>query len=320
MKLYKLYKPKFTDIIKKILLIEFVLLFSMASSFLILAFINEQEENPDTGAEQRQLVENFKLLKYFLYLDLEDYAAHPPTETEATAVANPLIGDLLKLHTAEILFQAAKDKVPPALFKSIDTKYDFIADRKRELYLKYLYAKKNYPAFIELFDEKPLDNSGVSPKIDRETRLQLIHSLLKTNNRDRAFNIFRELFETTAVKHFKRFIPGKELTYFISLLNHDDWYKKFYFLVENNRFQEFSTEKQYVAAPSLTAVIDAEFLYRRGKYSQALAALKPVNSGRLLNHKKKLLIKIDLRQDNFKNIAAKVDELKNEKEIYEKLL
>lgn len=316
----KLYKPKFNNIIKKILFVELILLFSLASSFLILAFMEEKEENPDTDAELNYLVENFRSLKSFLYLDLENYAASPPTETAATNIANPLITALLKLKTAETLPQEGKDKNLPALLKDIDTKYDFIADRKRELYLKYLYDKKSYQAFIELFDEKPLDDSGASQKIARDTKLQLIHSLLKTNNRDRAFNIFRELFETTAVKHFKKFIPGKELTYFLSQLNHDDWYKKFYFLVENNRSQEFSTEKKYVAAPSLTDLIDAEFYYRRRKYGQALAALKQVNTGRLLSHKKKLIIKIDLRQDNYDNILAKVDELKNEKEIYSRLL
>ena len=304
-----------TKMVRKILFVEMVFIFSAAASLLILTFLQDRDGN--SADTQGYLFKNFRIVNFFLKLDLQNRAVPGEVEAEAAGSVNPLIKNILQLKTAETLFKEGKRDSMPALLDNINTKYGFINRRKRELYLKFLYAKKRYRDFVTYFDSPP---GGSREIIALETQLLLINSLSKTANQARAFNIFKELFKTNNLNFFRKFISWKELRSFLSQLTYNDWYRKFFFLVEKNDYREFLTEKKYIAAPTLTRLIDAEFYYRRKQYTRALRSLEKVTTKRLLNHKRKLVIKINLRQDNFDNILEEVEELKKDEEIYAGLL
>ncbi|MFC2155911.1 transglycosylase SLT domain-containing protein [Acidobacteriota bacterium] len=308
---------RYTTIVNKILFIEMIFVFSAAASFLILTFLKAADGGKNSLDNPKYLFKNFRIVNYFLKLDLQSQAVPVKVETEPAGSDNPLIKNILQLKTAETLFKEGKRDSIPALLDNINTKYRFINRRKRELYLKFLYAKKRYRDFITYFDSI---SAGRGEKTDRETQLLLINSLLKTTNQTRAFNIFKELFAANDLSFFSKKISRNELRSFLSQLTYDDWYRKFFSLVGNNDYREFLTEKKYIAAPTLTKLIDAEFFYRRKQYTRALQSLEKVTTKRLLNHKKKLLIKINLRQDNFDDVLEAVDELKKDEEIYARLL
>lgn len=301
--------------VRQILFVKLIFVFSVASSFFISAVLTEKEEKNNPEDTQKYLIENFRALNVFLHLDLEKWALSD--ETKAAEIDNPLIKNILQLKKAEALFKEKKRKNIPALLSGLNSKYSFINHRKNELVLRNLYAQRKYRDYITYFDANLTGNSN---EVDLELKLLLINSLLKTDDKTRAFNIFKELFKTEKLRHFQKYISGKELKGFLSRLTYDDWYRKFFFLVADNDYREFLTEKKYIAAPTLTGLIDAEFYYRRRQYDRALRSLNRVTTTRLLNHKQKLIIKINLRRDNYDNILDEVDELKHDKEVYSRLL
>lgn len=330
--------------VRQILFVKLIFIFSVVSSFLIVAVLKEKEEKPNPGESQKYLIENFRALNVFLHLDLDKWVL--PDETKAEEIDNPLIRNILQLKKAETLFKEKKRKNIPALLSALDSKYSFINHRKNELLLRNLYAQRKYRDYIAYFDSN-LTGSAIG--VDLELKLLLINSLLKTGDKERAFNIFKELFETEKLRPFQRYISGKELRGFLGRLTYDDWYRKFFYLVADNDYREFLAEKKYIEAPTLTGLIYAEFYYRRRQYDRALRSLNRVTTTRLSNHKKKLIIKINLRQDDYEgaratsrsgtqneqgkveesslknknsihNIIERVDELKHDKEVYSRLL
>jgi hypothetical protein len=311
----KTRKNNISSNIKKIFFVILIFIFSVTSSFLISALLKEKEEKNNPADTPKYIVENFRILNFFLHLNLEKWAL--PEKTSAEEIDSPLIKNILQLKKAETLFKEGKRKNITSLLNELDSKYNFINHRKHKLVLRYLYARKNYPDFITYFDSNPTNDLRED---SLELQLLLVNSLLKTGGEARAFNIFKELFKTEDLKHFKKLMSGKELSRFLSRLTYDDWYRKFFFLVAGNDYPEFLIEKKYIEAPTLTGLIYAEFYYRRQQYAKALKSLKKVTAKRLLNHKKKLIIKINLRQENFDNIQKEVAELKSDKEVYALLL
>ncbi len=295
---------------------EFIFIFSCAASFLILAILKggEKEEIENSPGSQRHLFESFRILNLFLKLDLDAAKKTAPLEIDTAGLDNPLITNIVNFKKAEKLLLEGKTDEIPKLLDRINGRYGFIIFKREELYLKYLYHEKRFKDFIQRC------SSAAAPRRDFELQLLLINSLLETNKEAKAFNLFKELFQTRNLHQFKQPMSSRHLALLLSKLTYEDWYRKLYFLVKNNRYPEFLAEKIYVKDPQLIDLIQAEFHYQRGQYSRAKRLLSGVKADKLLNQKKKILIKIELRINGPKDILKNVKELKGDRELYAELL
>jgi len=302
------------DIIKRILFVELVLIFSLASSFLISAIlINEKEDLDLSGNDQKHLFQNLRVLKYFRNLELTSPPKEPGEQPDRSAIENSLVRDILVIKEADLGVQEGEFDKIPLLLEELSNRYGFLKPRQRLIFLRYLYAKKKYSSFIKEFETN-------SPPSNLEVKLMYINSLLKLNRVKTATTLFKELFKTRNLKEFKKKIPSKHLTAFLQSLTYQEWFQKFRFLIETNRYSEFRLEKKYARTPQLIDLTYAEFYYRRKQYSRAKRVLKNVTAQELKNQKNKILAKIELRKEGPEKIQERLEALKEDKEVYPELL
>jgi len=298
-----------SNTLKKIFISEIVLIFSIFSSFLILNIIkNKKENNYQATAINKHIFKNYRTLNLFLRTE-ENFDLNENYESN---IINPFIKDVFKIKIAESFLKKQKYSQIPFLLNNIDNKYIYISKKKFELHLKYLYSQKKHKHIIKLLNLTSINNFDI--------KLILIGSLIKTKNVSKAFEIFKDVFKYHKLKDFKNILPKNHLTSFIKNLDYDYLYKKFKFLAEHNQFSEIFKEKSYIKAPQLVNLFYAEYYYKKKKYSRARKRLKKIKSKRLINHRRKIEIKIDIRLNNYKDILKEIDSVKNDPEIYSELL
>lgn len=255
---------------------------------------------------------NYKILNSILNIDPNVFSNEDTSDIKDPSINNPFIIDILKLKTAKIFLEEKKYNKTNSLLKNLHNKYDFIKKERNKLNLEYLYFKNKYNTFIEQFYSDPIN--------DLNLKLLLIKSLVKTKRRSRAFFIFKNLLKKEKLSQFKELLSPKVLSQFLSKLDNQFWIEKFNFLIRNNNFKEFLIEKKYLNSPQLINLFSSEFYYKRKRYRRAQILLNNVRSDDLSHLKKRLLIKIDLRLNNFNNVIDRIDELKEKRELYSKLL
>ncbi len=316
-----------------IIFCELILLFSIFSAFSICHLINlvqEKPENsisPDSPETQRYWLKNYRLLSFFLNQKSTDHSDQKPTLHPLTTIeilhdkmkdARPsqskILIDFLKLKYGEQLLNAKKFGEFKTIVQHPDGPYPFLNRQRNKLLLQYLYAAKNYRGFIKRFDTHSLDDTG--------TKIQYLDSLLKTGNRDQAFELFKTLFNQNKLSVFKDKISRPALRMLINKLDHGFWVEKFTYLAKINAFREIFLEKKYVKSSQLISLFSAEYHYRKRRFENAKNLLNRVKRKDLLAHKKRLLLKINLRtaQSNFDEIIQHINELKDHKQIYANLL
>ena len=295
--------------LKKLFIIEIVLIFSIFSSLITLNIIQiTKKNNYQTILINKHLFKNYRILNSFLKIR----SSFDLNENDASNIKNPLINDVFKIKTAESFLEKQKYSQIPDLFNNLDNKHFYISKRKFELHLKYLYAQKKYKHIIKLLSSNSIDNFDI--------KIILINSLIKTKNVSKAFKIFKDMFKYYKLKDFINILPKNHLTSFLRKLDYDYWFKKFTYLAERNQFSEIFKEMSHIKSPQLINLFYAEYYYKKKKYSRAKNRLKKIESKRLINHRKKIEIKIDIRLNNHKDILKKIDDLKNDREVYPELL
>lgn len=316
----RLFKEK--SVLRKILFIEFTLIFSGLTSFVILAVVRQNTPPPAVPGPRHygRLLDNYGVL--FAFTDLPDSAFIPEKETkESPNLPSPpetgsgLIGDIVKIKTAESLLGEKKYARAEDVLHSLPSPHDFLVPKINRLYLKTLYFQQKFREFIDRYNAHPIGD-------DLQVQLLRINSHIKIKEEDKAFELFKQLFLENRLKPFQDFIASATLTRFLQKLSYDDWYKKFDYLARKNYFSEFKMELRYVKAPQLHNLFYAEFYYKQRQYNNVLRYLGPVTSPPLMNHKKKLLLKIGLRRKNYQreDVLVNVDELKDDPALYAELL
>ncbi|MCP5104818.1 MAG: hypothetical protein GY950_15640, partial [bacterium] len=188
-----------------------------------------------------------------------------------------------------------------------------MATKKTKLHLQTLYLQQKYSQFLERCDAHP--NTG-----NLQIQLLRINCLSKTNEDEKAFELFKKLFLKNRLNPFNRAIASRTLNRFLQKLSYDDWFRKFQYLARRNLFSEFLKERRYIKSPQLHNLFYAEFYYRQRRYSSVLKRLASVKSPKLLDHKKKLILKIEIRRRDYSNIFPVLEELEDEPSLYEELL
>lgn len=309
----KLFKS--SRLFKKILLIELILVFSLASAFLIIGLLPRKGIEVYPGlASQGNLLKNFRLLKKFSALATVAVSPLPPGYSAPGSVAHPLVSEILKVKQVQALLSEKKYAAIRPLIGSLKDPYGFLTPSQERLHLKYLYAIGDYSRLIGRFD------AAVNPVSDTETRLYLLDSLQRTRRPDRVFLLFKDIFREHSLRAIEKVIPFPRSKALLDRLTFDDWQQKLSFLSDNNRYSEFLAEKKYVPDTQLVDLFSADFFYRQKQYTRAKDLLLKVVSPKLLTHKKKLLIKIDIRLDHYRNIINHIAELKADKKVYAEIL
>ncbi len=285
------------------------MIFSIFFSLIISNIIQiTKKNNYQTTAIKKHLFKNYRTLNSFLKIR----SSFNLNENDTSNIKDPLINDVFKIKTAESFLEKQKYSQIPDLFNNLDNKHFYISKKKFELHLKYLYAQKKYTHIIKSLSLNSIDNFDI--------KLILINSLMKTKNVSKAFKIFKDMFKNHKLKDFINILPKNHLTSFLRKLDYDYWYKRFTYLAERNQFSEIFKEKSYIKSPQIINLFYAEYYYKKKKYSRAKNTLKKIKSKRLINHRKKIEIKIDIRLNNYKNILKKIDDLKNDRDVYPELL
>lgn len=316
----KLFKDK--TLLRKILFIEFTLIFSGLTSFFILAVVRSDTPLPAAPGSRpyEELLNNYRIL--FAFTNLPDSEFIPEKETKESPplptppeTGNKLIDDIAKIKTAESLLGEKKYPQGEGILDTIRSPHEFLVNRINLSYLKAFYFQQKFRRFLEHYDTYPMED-------DLQVQLLRINCFIKIKEEEKAFDIFKKLFLQNRLKPFQDYIASAVLNRFLQKLSYDDWYKKFDYLVRKNYFSEFKAELRYVKAPQLQNLFYAEFYYRQRQYGNVLRYLGVVTSPPLLNHKKKLLLKIGLRRKSYKpeEILAGVDELKEDTALYAELL
>ncbi len=219
--------------------------------------------------------------------------------------------DILKLKTIESLLEEKKSSQATHLLKTLKQPHGFLKEKIAKLSLKALYFQQKYRDFINQYNTVPIRD-----KDNLEIQLLRINCLIRTKKNEEALNLFKKLFLKNRLKLFGDSISTGILTQFLQKLEHDDWFEKFNYLVRKNYFSEFLREKRYIKAPELHHLFYAEFYYKQKRYSDVQRHLSHVRSSKLMKHKEKLLIKIELLRKNYNVFFTKLNRLKADAALY----
>lgn len=301
--------------IKYIFLLTGVLFFSTLVSFVLLAVVFPAGQSSPVmsvnaasgGIDYRNLFQHYKLLHHFLHLPVSEEGAPEPAQNENS---DPFIRDILVLQEAAANIKDKQYSRAAAVLKSVNAnprmQHPYIIQKKETLAFELLWYQKKYSQFITRWEQ--LQKAGKAPR-SRRYRQFLLGSYINVKRNDDAFALFKTLFATGSLKTVSPYISGSTLTRFLGKLEYDYWYEKFKFLARNNRYSEFLRERRYAAAPQLRTLFYAEFLYRQKRYSQCRKYLRQVTSPRLDGYKRRILLKLELRADNFARIFQDLDHM-----------
>ncbi|MCP4221339.1 MAG: lytic transglycosylase domain-containing protein [bacterium] len=321
----KFFKQK--GVLRNIFFAELVLLFSFLTSFVISAIVKPPKPLNRQGAFDsfNHVRDNYRQLYYFLKLSDEAFTASgdDPLKDDAETFAgsdNQLLRDMLILREAKALPAEKKYGETIALLDGMNEAHPFLETEIHKLYLRMLYRQREYAAFLSYFDDHPIGGGGNNSSTRLQLQLLKINCLSKTGQKDKALQLLAQLFKTNKITVIKDYIAGALLTEFFKQTTYECWVDKFTFLVEKNWFSEFTRERKYSRHPQLNTLFQAEFYYKRKRYSQVKRLLAKVKSPPLLPHKKKLLLKIDVRRKNYENIFDELEEMKESPELYAEVL
>jgi hypothetical protein len=319
----KIEKKNF-NLFHYILLLELTLIFSFAASLVALTVIKGNPgylENRNKS-NYHDLYQHYGVLKDFLDLPI----ITDPIQDLEFENDNPFISDILKLKTAESYLDEKKYNPMGDIILRLDSKdqHPFIIGKRDKLYLKYLYFKKKYREFITQWEK--LTGDGNRGKYYQERleslgfKLLLLSSYINTGNNNKAFAVFKELFRRNNLGRFEAYISKRTLSRFLRQLDDDYWFKKFKFLAGTNRFSEFKREKKYVSDLQLITLFNAEFLYQQRRYQRCRSYLRKVTYEKLLSYKERIILKLNIRDDNFAGLVKQLDALKRDPAIYREVL
>jgi soluble lytic murein transglycosylase-like protein len=315
--------PKGGKLFHFILMVELALLVSILVSYLIIAWVQEQNTGSDPGsthANYPSLFRNYRILVEFYHLPTRT----TPIQDAAFEIDNPFIIDILALKdaAADLAENRGKNALRIAgILQDIESKhkpyphrFSFILQEKNKLYLENLYFLKKYNELISLYNQ----NSHLFA--NRESKLFLIDSYLKTGNTDKAVETFKDLFAKARLKPFADRLPPQTLNSFLRRLDFDYWFKKLKYLAGTNQYSEFERESRYIGIPQLLDLFKAEFNYKQKQYDQCRINLARVTSKELLAYKERINLKLDLREGNTDNLVEKLALLQAEPGIFLEVL
>jgi soluble lytic murein transglycosylase-like protein len=236
------------------------------------------------------------------FLNIKDLAKLKNTLSESSLsdVSSQFTSDLLSLDSiAKILFTANQEIIQTKL-DSISNDDIYIQTIKNNYKLKLLFKKKQYQDYINYYHT---DNF---PK-NKEYKLFLLQSYYHENQKDTAYEQFKQLFRIFPLQQLKSNMDQLVMKDLLNRIPLDVWNHKFNLLLNKNLFTDFLYEKQYVNAPQLINLFHAEFLYKQKKYLQAQSLLKAISSIEWLERKEQLLIRIDLRNDHIENGLKRIE-------------
>lgn len=273
--------------------------------------------------QRRNLFDNYRVLDYFLKLPYNLFDGTVPgtftetfTQADLLKIEDPFIAAVIKVKLAESLLKDKKYSQAGTLLMSLAPQSPppaFLELKIKKLVLEILYFQQNYSHFIRQYNAAPITDN-------LRSQLLYLNCLSKTNADREAFELFKKLFLQNQLKTFNDLISPTDLARFLQKLSYDDWFQKFKYLAEKNFFSEFLKEKQYVNAGQLLNLFYAEFYYKQKQYTKAEKYLASVDSPKLLRYKQKLLIKIELRRNNYEGIPDKLEKLKEDKALYAEVL
>ena len=306
-----------------ILLVELALLISIMVSYLIVTLLQEQKDSAEPGraySNYRALFRHYKTLIEFYNLPIRS----TPIQDAAFEIGNPLIIDILGLKDAATDLEENREKNAERIadmlldleskHKPHPYRFAFILQEKNKLYLKNLYFLQQYDELITRYNNNPDLFAAL------ELKLYLINGYLRTRNRDKAFEMFKDLFAKEKLKPFEDYLPRQTLNSFLRQLDFDFWFTKLKYLAKTNQYSEFSRESRYIRIPQLINLFHAEFNYRQKRYDQCRRYLARVTNENLLTYKERIIFKLDLREENTDNLIDKLAVLQTDPEIFLEVL
>jgi soluble lytic murein transglycosylase-like protein len=311
-------KKKKSGLFHYLLLMELTLIFSFAVSFLMLTMTGEiggsSRDNPYLVAPDYQnLFSNYDVLNKFLHLEAR--TLEPPGIDLETG--NPLVDDFVKLKAARSYLEEKNYTALDAVLQALDTpgRHPLVIKQAGALALEYLFAQRKYEEFIAAWNQRLSQ-----PPTGRKFRLFLAECYRKTGDDDQAFALFKEIFAHTNLQPFEEVLPQRTLNRYLRRLDYDYWFEKFKFLARNNRFTEFQKERRYYRDRQLNGLFDVEFDYRQKQYDRCRKPLEKITDQRLATYKERILLKLDLREDNTENLFQQLEALKRDPGVYREVL
>lgn len=274
-----------------------------------MAVSGKEVSPPDQPLAQfRNLYRNYRLFNEFL--NLPEYTINQPLSTDTLATFNgpTFIADLFTLKAAYTDLQEKNIEALQNSLVSFNPNHPYIKEKRRKLYLRYLFIQKKYQQFIDL--------CKTHPQISLETQLCLLYSLYKTGKTEATQTVLSELFPTQPILTLEKYIARAPLNNFLKQVEPETWFKKLHFLARNNRYEAFLYEKKYANVPQTVALFQAELDYNSKNYDKSEKALTSVTDEALLPYKKYLLLKLQLRDSQYSTLFATLAELENEPTLY----
>ena len=308
-----------------LLLIEAILIISFLVSALIIniAKIGSEPDFSPQPREYRFLYKHYGVLSDFLQLPVTPLTIElpvPPVKIRLKGksnaplndtppsikpqdIENPFIRDIALLKQVEAFLSQDRPEEAELILSKMDSPdhHPFIQVKRERFHLRYLFSTKNYDEYITGWEKQNPPGA--------ESKIMLIHSLIKIGNEEKAFEHFKTLFARQPLGLFEVYIPKPVLLKFFSRLDYDFWLKKYKYLSQNNRFSEFLVERKNAATPQLNEYFLAEFVYNARRYEECSNILKKVTHELLKGYKLALLLKIDIRKEKYEGLENRLDEL-----------
>ena len=290
------------------LIVEAMLLFSMAGAFLVLTLYNsssDERTHPGFASGYTHLFENYKVLSSFLYLPTESLPELNPEEN----VKSPFIKDILIIKSAaDIMGEKDSLEKKISLISEILSKMDpekmhpYALREKNKLVLRILFLQKKYREVTALWE---------TTQVDTPSALFLtISSYIKTGENEKAFNLFKKAFPAYPLSTLENYIPGPILKEFLTRIDEKlipVYFKK---LLEENKYSEFKTCSKYWDHPQMIASFHAEFSFNRKDYAASRRFIDSITHETLLGNKLRIQIKLELRKTEYEVLKTQLDELK----------
>jgi len=298
---------KENGLLRYFLFLEILLCFSLAIAFLLSLLFPRNNPIDTSPSPYQHLVKNYRILRYFLNFH------NPNNKIDQTGnYTGPSIMSVVNNDSPAPLDAAKRIALISELQKDNRWDYAFVEKKREELNLEILFSQKKYKLYIQHFKNYQGKNQLLN--------IYQIESLWQIKDKSAAVEHFIKLFQNAKFEPFRVTLQPTTLRFLMGQLDFDFWALKCRFLIEQNLYMEFLVEKKYIKHPQLVLLTTAEFYYLKRRYARCKRLLQQVKTGSLLNHKKRLLFKIRLRQNDFTDIMNQIDTFKTEPDIYYNLV
>lgn len=293
-----------------ILFAEAVFIFSFAVAALLFFLLNEPQYAGEESCVDPTLrpTAAYDIFNRFLALQPEADA----WRRQKAALLLPPVRNACLLRSAGEALNDSRFADATRLLDAVDSRQSYFGAQRDRLRFLLLVETKQYAAAVTHY--------RTLSAADFPLQLRHLFCLQRLNRTEEAYAAFRSVFARHSLDAVRPYVDKKILPLFLQRLEPTFWKEKFDDLLERNRLAQLKAELPLAGAPQLTALFQAEITYRRKQFDAALKLLDRVKAPEYQGPREKMILKIELRRGNNRDILDRAVRLSGDVVHYREFL